>query len=809
MINADWVMQPGFLLQVGIPETGKVTLGTDRSAQVVFRDGQDCTARVRTRARQDVSNLLGVINSDGRTITATDGTSVTAYGQREAWLQAAMQVTPADLDAVAEAADLQNATEVLSWTLQVSPWRAGRDIFNSYDVGDWVGLERPDFSAVDVVRVAAIAVQVAADGSETHELTLVSYIQWLQEQFAYIMNKLGGGLISAAGTTAVAGSITSQNAPTVFSLTLGSLGNVSAGGPGGNAPLVYDPVTGQWMAAGSSNAVTGSVPLSISGPGGQVTIAGDGSAVTVSAPAAPPADVGPPVPVATTLTSPTGTVLTDPNGVTRLTVGLQSDGTITYTESNSAAPATPSTPTAVAGALSIAVGWDGLLGGTGPLFDFLLVEVHVSTSTGFTPSAATLKGTLARGGGVLAVPGLTANTAYFTKLLARNKAQIASAASAQATATPISPGGPKVSIGSTAPVGPATGDLWFDSTNGYELKQWSGAAWVAFQFGTNSIAAGSITAAQIAANTITAAQIAAGTITATQIAASTITTTQIAANTITAADIAAHTITATEILVGVVLAGAVDATTILGATIIADGSSGEILAYSGTPALGNLVFSISPAAGTDGPGNAYLEGAVSYDSPGSGQWIAASMDGGTANVYTATSSAGPWTQIGSTGSLANDGNIHFAAHGGAYLVADTILYKQDPSGSGREAWHDMRPLSNSFVGTVSGEYPPQYKLSADGCVELFGSLKTPPSGSYNGITFFTFPTGYRPVSHAVSFPVAQTAGTMSGDTNAGIPRLFIDTNGTCQFQGISPGINDTVIRMMARFPLDVTGLITS
>jgi hypothetical protein len=206
------------------------------------------------------------------------------------------------------------------------------------------------------------------------------------------------------------------------------------------------------------------------------------------------------------------------------------------------------------------------------------------------------------------VPGLTANTAYFAKLVARNKAQVASTASAQATATPIAASGGKVSIGNTAPVSPAVDDLWFDGSNGYELKKWSGSAWVAFQFGTNSIAAGAIVAASIAANTITAAQIAAGTITATQIAALTIAAAQITANTITASKIAAHTITVTELQSGIVVAGIVDATTILGATVIADGSSGEILIYSGTPALGNLVASISGAAGTDGSGNPYASG---------------------------------------------------------------------------------------------------------------------------------------------------------------------------------------------------------
>ena len=89
---------------------------------------------------------------------------------------------------------------------------------------------------------------------------------------------------------------------------------------------------------------------------------------------------------------------------------------------------------------------------------------------------------------------------------------------------------------------------------------------------------------RIVANSITAAQIAAATITATQIAAGTITATQIAANTITAAQLAA----------GIVYAGIVDATTIRGANLILDGTSGTILEYSGAPAAGNLVRSSRP-----------------------------------------------------------------------------------------------------------------------------------------------------------------------------------------------------------------------
>lgn len=90
-------------------------------------------------------------------------------------------------------------------------------------------------------------------------------------------------------------------------------------------------------------------------------------------------------------------------------------------------------------------------------------------------------------------------------------------------------GGITTSIAAAQPANPKIGDLWYDATNGYVLDQWNGTAWVPFQYGTNAIQAGSITAALIAANTITAAQIAAGTITAAQIAAGTITASLFAA----------------------------------------------------------------------------------------------------------------------------------------------------------------------------------------------------------------------------------------------------------------------------------------
>jgi hypothetical protein len=144
-------------------------------------------------------------------------------------------------------------------------------------------------------------------------------------------------------------------------------------------------------------------------------------------------------------------------------------------------------------------------------------------------------------------------------------------------------GGMSATIATAAPAAPAVGDLWFDSTNGYALRQWNGTAWVPYQFGTNAIAAGSVTAELIAANAILAGKIAAGAITADKIAA------------------------------GIIIAGVVDGTVIEGARFIADGTSGEVLAYTGAPASGNMNLSVSPVGGSDGLGNSYRDGVSVYD----------------------------------------------------------------------------------------------------------------------------------------------------------------------------------------------------
>ena len=121
-------------------------------------------------------------------------------------------------------------------------------------------------------------------------------------------------------------------------------------------------------------------------------------------------------------------------------------------------------------------------------------------------------------------------------------------------------------------------------------------------------------------------------------------------------------------------------------------------------------------------------------------------------------------------------------------------------------WNDLRPLQNGFNGSISGSYPPQVRLTLDGTVQLFGSVEI-PSGSYNGVTFATLPSGLIP-SKALIVPVAGT-GTVGADmTNpAGIT---INTSGNLSFHNLPGSLSSgTQIWFSASWPSDYSGVIKS
>jgi hypothetical protein len=89
-------------------------------------------------------------------------------------------------------------------------------------------------------------------------------------------------------------------------------------------------------------------------------------------------------------------------------------------------------------------------------------------------------------------------------------------------------------------------------------------------------------------------------------------------------------------------------------------SGTNIFVYSGTPALGNLIGSVTGAAGTDASGNAYLAGTTSYTQV-AGTFFAEQLFNGSIIWSLAATEAGPWTSFANIEGLTS-GELTMAAN---------------------------------------------------------------------------------------------------------------------------------------------------
>lgn len=159
----------------------------------------------------------------------------------------------------------------------------------------------------------------------------------------------------------------------------------------------------------------------------------------------------------------------------------------------------------------LAVAWDGKTSGAAAMpGNFAYCEVHVSTTSGFTPSASTLNTRVLQsdGSAKTIISGLAYNTTYYVRLIAVNSLGLKSAASAQASGKPASITGLDIANGqistaqinfSARDIGGAnsyyspsqpvvgtngvttlkSGDLWFDNDDRYTVYRYNGTTWVA------------------------------------------------------------------------------------------------------------------------------------------------------------------------------------------------------------------------------------------------------------------------------------------------------------------------------------------
>lgn len=168
--------------------------------------------------------------------------------------------------------------------------------------------------------------------------------------------------------------------------------------------------------------------------------------------------------------------------------------------------------------------------------------------------------------------------------------------------------------------------------------------------------------------------------------------------------------------------------------------------YSGTPAAGNLIASITSAAGTDAFGNAYLDEVTAYfqGSPSD----AVQMRAGGISYYQAAGFAGPWSTIGTISCFLAGGMI-LSATGGLAMNGPTTVESGDLTISGGHGLSVSGKVTatggtaasptvittdtsgghafsnaNSWTGTL------KYKLMPDNTVMVNGEL-TPPTGVGN------------------------------------------------------------------------------
>lgn len=120
----------------------------------------------------------------------------------------------------------------------------------------------------------------------------------------------------------------------------------------------------------------------------------------------------------------------DETGSLRAVIGQQPDGTTAVNIVNAPPPPTPSRPTATPVLGGIAVTWEGVFtDAVAPPLDFARIEVHAAALDNFTPTPATLRGTLeSPRGSTLTIP---TDQPLYVRLLARNTSGTASAPSAQ------------------------------------------------------------------------------------------------------------------------------------------------------------------------------------------------------------------------------------------------------------------------------------------------------------------------------------------------------------------------------------------
>jgi hypothetical protein len=337
----------------------------------------------------------------------------------------------------------------------------------------------------------------------------------------------------------------------------------------------------------------------------------------------------------------------DDTGSLRALVGMQADGTTAVNVVNGPPPPQPTTPVVASVLGGVTASWDGAFADGSPVpLDFSRIEVHASTSSGFTPDTSTLKATIESPQAGTAV--VVTDDPVYVRLMARSTSGTASTPSDQ-----TGPAGPTEVVASDVLDGIITTVKLADDAV-TQAKVAAGAIGTTEisddAVTTPKIIAGAVQTAQIAADAVNASKIAAGAITTGKLDALAVTTDKIAANAITVAKLAAGSVDATALAADAITGKTITGGTITG-TVVTGGTvqtatSGERITLN--ESSNNKIFIYDSSGNVVG---AFTSGGLSMTSSSTGSIMALSPATSVPSIRWTTSAQTKFAKIlsGTTG----------------------------------------------------------------------------------------------------------------------------------------------------------------
>jgi hypothetical protein len=109
-----------------------------------------------------------------------------------------------------------------------------------------------------------------------------------------------------------------------------------------------------------------------------------------------------------------------------------------------------------------------------------------------------------------------------------------------------------------------------------------------------------------------------------------------------------------------------------------------------------------------------------------------------------------------------------------------------------DSWHTMSSFLNGWAATTN---TPRYKLSGRNTVILDGAIDATSSTAG---TFFTMPTGYRPISPNKLYAAGANGGVIANNS----PFISVANTGSIATGGITVGTSGVHVTISGEYPLD-------